>query len=89
MFRIDAKITRPDWYDGGRVVSSDDPRNPLGHRWLGLAQSGTATSYGIHSTSEAQSIGRSTSRGCIRMRPEDVETVFRFCPIGTPVSICP
>jgi lipoprotein-anchoring transpeptidase ErfK/SrfK len=54
---------------------------------MGLGTNGNATSYGIHPTEDAGSIGQPQSRGCIRMWPEDAETLFRLCPIGTPVRI--
>ncbi len=88
-FTIACKVTNPDWSDRGRIVKAGDPENPLGRRWIGLAAGGRATSYGIHPTSEPQSIGADMSRGCVRMRPEDAETVFRLCPVGTVVSIEP
>ncbi|HQE75904.1 MAG TPA: L,D-transpeptidase [Candidatus Hydrogenedentes bacterium] len=34
-------------------------------------------------------MGADRSRGCIRMRPEDAETVFQWCPVGTRVTIAP
>ncbi|MEE8046600.1 MAG: L,D-transpeptidase, partial [Dehalococcoidia bacterium] len=32
--------------------------------------------YGIHGTIDPDSIGRQSSMGCIRMRPEHVEIVY-------------
>ncbi|MCH7959874.1 MAG: L,D-transpeptidase family protein [Candidatus Hydrogenedentes bacterium] len=86
-FRILNKISEPDWYDRGRTVRSGDPENPLGSRWLGLGTDTAPTSYGIHATSDPRSIGQPFSRGCVRMRPSDVESLFRLVPLGTPVSI--
>jgi L,D-transpeptidase ErfK/SrfK len=59
------------------------PDNPLGKYWLPLSAPG----YGIHSTIWPESIGHSTSHGCIRMLPEDLETLFPLVQSGTPVSI--
>ncbi len=87
-FRVVNKLTDPDWYNQGETVLAGDPRNPLGRRWLGLASGNVSTDYGLHPTKEAGSIGRPASRGCIRLRPEDAETLFRLCPVGTPVEIC-
>lgn len=86
-FRIAQKITDPDWFNGKETIKAGDSRNPLGKRWMGLVAGDAATSYGIHPTRDPQDIGRPSSRGCIRMRPEDAETVFRLCPSGTPVLI--
>lgn len=43
--------------------------------------------YGIHGTDAPSSIGRSVSHGCIRVKNEDIETLFRIVPLGTPVYI--
>jgi hypothetical protein len=43
--------------------------------------------YGIHGTDEPTSIGQSVSHGCVRVRNEDIETLYRLVPIGTPVYI--
>ena len=88
-FRIGNKLRDPDWHHDGRVVKAGDPENPLGDRWMGLERGGKATPYGIHPTGENGSIGQDKSRGCVRMYPEDAEELFRRCPVGTPVRICP
>lgn len=72
LFRVVQKVVNPTWYPAeGGVYPPDDPRNPLGTRWIGIGGS-----YGIHGTREPDSIGRPSSRGCIRMRNEDVEEVY-------------
>jgi N-acetyl-anhydromuramyl-L-alanine amidase AmpD len=43
--------------------------------------------YGIHGTNKPWSIGQFASHGCIRMRNKDVEELFEWVPIGTPVRI--
>lgn len=43
--------------------------------------------YGIHGTDAPSSIGRGASHGCVRVRNEDIETLFRIVPLGTPVYI--
>lgn len=43
--------------------------------------------YGIHGTDEPSSIGRGASHGCVRVRNEDAELLYRLVPIGTPVFI--
>jgi hypothetical protein len=88
VYYVANKIRNPDWYDHGKTVESGDPRNPLGASWMGLGDDDGPTSYGIHPTGESESIGQPSSRGCIRMRPADAETLFRLCPLGTPVEIC-
>ena len=43
--------------------------------------------YGIHGTDVPSSIGRAASHGCIRVRNEDIETLFRIVGLGTPVYV--
>ncbi len=43
--------------------------------------------YGIHGTDVPTSIGRSASHGCVRLRNEDAELLFRLVPLGTAVFI--
>ncbi len=88
-FTVANKLANPDWFDRGRVVPHGDPENPLGASWMGLGRNGRATSYGIHPTSEPESIGGEESRGCIRLRPKDARKVFTWCPVGTPVQVRP
>jgi lipoprotein-anchoring transpeptidase ErfK/SrfK len=72
--------------EGPRLIARDDPKNPLGERWIAL--SGTAgqavgkTSYGIHGTIEPESIGQQRSLGCVRMLNEDVEVVYDMLITG-------
>lgn len=88
-FVIANMLVDPTWFNRGEAVPPGDARNPLGSRWLGLGRDGTSTSYGIHGTTEPESIGRETSRGCIRMRSRDAEALFVLCSVGTPVTIVP
>ncbi len=43
--------------------------------------------YGIHGTDHPESIGRSVSHGCVRMRNEDIERLYPMVAVGTPVYI--
>ncbi|HEV7148765.1 MAG TPA: L,D-transpeptidase, partial [Pedococcus sp.] len=42
---------------------------------------------GLHGTSEAGSIGHSSSHGCIRLSNADITTLAKILPLGTPVNI--
>ena len=64
-------------------VKGGDPRNPLGMRALYLG----STLYRIHGTDAPQLIGRSVSRGCIRMYNEDVIDLYNRTSIGTKVIV--
>jgi L,D-transpeptidase ErfK/SrfK len=82
-FTVLNKVANPQYTDpDGRVVQGDDPANPLGERWLDLGNS-----YGIHGTIEPDSIGRSESRGCVRMLNADVEEVYDLLDVGSEVMI--
>jgi L,D-transpeptidase ErfK/SrfK len=59
------------------------PDNPMGDYALYLGWKG----YAIHGTNKPYSIGRRDSHGCIRMYPEDIETLFRLAAVGTPVTV--
>lgn len=54
---------------------------------LGVNRLYLGDGYGIHGTDVPTSIGRSASHGCVRVRNEDIETLFRIVPVGTPVYI--
>ena len=54
---------------------------------LGVNRLYLGDGYGLHGTDEPESIGRAASHGCVRLRNEDIETLFRIVPIGTVVYI--
>ena len=43
--------------------------------------------YAIHGTNVPSSVGRAVTHGCIRVRNEDIETLYRIVPVGTPVYV--
>ena len=43
--------------------------------------------YALHGTDKPESIGRSVSHGCVRLRNEDIATLYGMVAIGTPVFI--
>lgn len=57
----------------------------FGTRWMGLNVPWGV--YGIHGTNKPWSIGRNASHGCIRMHNKNVEELFQWVPLGTPVKI--
>ncbi len=62
------------------------PHNPLGTRALYLNLPGE---YRIHGTDvdKIYGIGMQITHGCVRMYPEDVETLYDVVPLGTTVYI--
>ncbi|HNP51757.1 MAG TPA: L,D-transpeptidase family protein [Nitrosomonas nitrosa] len=59
------------------------PNNPLGRHALYLGTAG----YLIHGTDKPYGIGMRVTHGCLRMYPEDIESLFDRVPIGTPVQL--
>lgn len=82
-FKIVNKLINPTWYKTGAIIPPDSPKNILGTRWMGFNIAG----YGIHGTTDPDSIGKQVTMGCIRMRNSDVEELFDIVPVGTEVVI--
>ena len=96
--RITEKTEDPYWFPPesilteraaqGRPLPSavpPGPDNPLGRHKMRLDIPGGA--YLIHGTNEPRGIGMRVTHGCIRMFPEDVESLFERLPVGTDVRI--
>ncbi|MDD2680178.1 MAG: L,D-transpeptidase family protein, partial [Candidatus Omnitrophica bacterium] len=66
-FKITSKLINPVWFKTGAVVPAGSPENILGTRWMGLNMS----SYGIHGTTDPQSLGKPVTQGCVRMANSD------------------
>ncbi|MCX5706966.1 MAG: L,D-transpeptidase family protein [Candidatus Omnitrophica bacterium] len=82
-FKITSKLINPTWFKAGAVVSAGSPENILGTRWMGF----DLPSYGIHGTTEPQSLGKQVTQGCVRMSNSEVEELYTIIPLGTEVSI--
>ncbi len=54
---------------------------------LGTHRLNLGDGYALHGTNVPTSIGRSVSHGCVRLRNEDIETLYRMIPVGTAVYI--
>lgn len=80
--RPKSKLVNPAWTNPrtGEKFAADDPKNPIGERWIGLEGTEPATAkfqgYGIHGTTDPDSIGQQRSMGCVRMAGGDVEIVY-------------
>lgn len=61
------------------------PDNPMGHHAIRLAAYGGV--YLLHGTNADFGIGMRVSSGCIRLRDNDIETLFRVITPGTKVNI--
>ncbi len=94
--RVVDKARDPVWYppwsvrqehakDGNPLpaVVEPGPDNPLGHRVLKLDMPG----YLIHGTNQPYGVGMRVSHGCVRLYPENIETLYEMVDRGTPVAI--
>jgi len=78
--------------DTGEVIHPEDPAYPLGSRWMELEGLDENTKdeggFGIHGTKEPQSIGKASSRGCIRLHNGDVIKVYNMLvPVKSLVKV--
>jgi len=90
----DGTITRLAAADGNELVFGGNliiP--PFGtnqrkyHGVLGTHRLNLGDGYALHGTDKPETIGRSVSHGCVRLRNEDIARLYQIVPIGTPVFI--
>lgn len=86
------KKEKPTWYPTESKRRDDPtipsvvppgPDNPLGEYAMYLGW----PTYLVHGTNKPYGVGRRVSRGCIRMYPEGVATLFPQVRIGTRVTV--
>ena len=90
--KVIRKKENPIWYPGptarveyphlGAAVPPG-PDNPMGTHALYLKWNALA----IHGTNEPYAVGRRVTRGCIRLYPEDIVTLYPLVQVGTPVRV--
>lgn len=98
MTRIVAKVKNPTWTPPKSVreehakngdilpaVVPAGPDNPLGLFALRLGIPGGA--YLIHGTNKPAGVGMQVTHGCMRLYPEDIETLYGLVPVNAPVMI--
>jgi len=96
--RIVAKVKDPTWTPPKSVreehakrgdilpaVVPAGPDNPLGRFALRLGIPGGA--YLIHGTNRPAGVGMQVTHGCMRLYPEDIETLYGLVSVNTPVTI--
>jgi len=82
MLKPGSRLVNPEWRNPrtGEFFKANDPKNPIGERWIGLqgvdAGNSKAMSYGIHGTIDPSSIGKQASMGCVRLKDADVEVIY-------------
>jgi L,D-transpeptidase ErfK/SrfK len=93
---ITAKVANPSWYPPQSIrdehaarndilprIVPPGPDNPLGAHAMRLGLPG----YLIHGTNKPSGVGMRVTHGCVRMFPEDIESLFKTVPVGTRVNI--
>lgn len=94
--RVVSKVKDPSWTPPESIrrehaaegdilpkVVPPGPQNPLGQFALRLGLTG----YLIHGTDKPYGIGMRVTHGCMRLYPQDIETVYHTVPVGTPVRL--
>lgn len=84
-YQIINKLVNPVWYFDGKAIPPESPENILGTRWMGFNQ--PFSDYGIHGTTDPDSIGKQATQGCVRMLNSDVEELYSILPVGTEIVI--
>ena len=73
---------------GGNIVIPPFGTNQRKYKGvLGTHRLDLGDGYGIHGTDAPESIGHSVSHGCVRLRNEDIDTLYPMVEVGTPVYI--
>ena len=67
------------------AVVPGGPDNPMGRYKMALGIPGGA--YLIHGTNRPAGIGMQVTHGCMRLYPEDIETLYGMVQLGTQVTI--
>ncbi|MEZ5475623.1 MAG: L,D-transpeptidase family protein [Steroidobacteraceae bacterium] len=96
--RIVSKRANPVWYPPESVRKEHaergdplpravpaGPDNPLGLYAMRLGIPGGA--YLLHGTNNPLAVGMAVTHGCIRMYPEDIESLYPQVPVGTTVRL--
>lgn len=85
-FTIVVKAINP--YYRKKNIEGGSQDNPLGTRWMGFdAEDTDGRIYGLHGNNNPNSIGHYVTQGCVRMRNEEIEQLFKEIPIGTKINI--
>jgi L,D-transpeptidase catalytic domain len=73
---------------GGKIIIPPFGTNARRYKEiLGTHRLNLGDGYALHGTNAPNTIGRSVSHGCVRLRNEDIETLYRMIPVGAAVYI--
>lgn len=82
--RQDSKLVNPRWVNPrtGEVFDAENPKNPIGERWIGIEGIDERTKplngFGLHGTVDPGSIGTQASMGCVRLGDDDIALVYEL-----------
>jgi len=84
---VDASDER-ELVSGGNIIIPPLGTNQRQYKdVLGTHRLNLGGGYALHGTNKPETIGRSVSHGCVRLRNEDIATLYEIVPLGTPVFI--
>ena len=89
-WQVAHKLLNPEYYGHSNGVAADDPNNPLGEHWIGLAPSTSAFAaapFGIHGPHDPSHVDSDDPRGFIRLAPHDVKDVYNILSVGSKVVV--
>jgi len=84
VYQVSEKTLNPRYYSDQGVIEANDPRNPLGSKWLGLEGR-----LGIHAARDPSCFQDPQAPGAIFLTPRDMDDVFDILSIGSRVVITP
>lgn len=86
---VPGPMVRKSWLEQQGItlpaVVPPGPDNPLGKFAMRLGYG--KRDYLIHGTNKDFGVGLRVSAGCIRLRPDDIESLFKMVPLGTQVRV--
>ncbi len=84
VYQVREKTLNPRYYGDQGVIEANDPRNPLGSKWLGLEGR-----LGIHAARDPRLFQDPEPPGAIFLSPRDMDDVFDILDVGSRVVITP
>ncbi|GAB4314172.1 MAG: hypothetical protein Kow0074_01030 [Candidatus Zixiibacteriota bacterium] len=94
LFRVDSRLAnpwwrKPDWafIEEGEPIPEKDAAERFDPEAMGDFAIGFGDGYFIHGTVFERLIGVSVTHGCVRLRSDDIKTVWEMTKMGTPIII--
>jgi hypothetical protein len=85
-FVVGEKIEKPTWWTPNGSIPYGHPDNVLGDYFVKFVHDRNQ-GFGIHGTTDTDSIGKERSQGCVRLLKNDLRDYFSLVPVGTPVDV--